>query len=116
MRHGADAELQQVTVVAKKLVLEQDLIDHFLRTSHGQCTSRLTHGFELRPGGGRPAAFATDLGHHLGVGWEEFIRRLLGLVGNIGERVDSDLEACGVMAGPAGRFAVERHKGAKRSG
>jgi len=77
MRHGADAHLHEIALMAERFVLEQDFLDHLLRAADGEMPTQRTSGVELRARGRRPAAFATDVGHLRGVAREEFVAGLL---------------------------------------
>ena len=117
VRQGADAHLRQVALVAEDFVLEQDLVDHFLRAAHPSAPRARAHGLELRRGRWGPAAFLADLGHHRGVGRKELVRRLLRRFGYVAVRVDPERQ----LSPGRGRPASPTHgrcrpASAKRSG
>ena len=117
VRHGADAHLHQIALVAERLVLAQDFLDHLLagcRRRDGRAA--MQPGVELRARGRRPAALAADVGHLRGVARKEFVGGRLRGVGDIAVGVDADRQRA--ASWPAW-FAASRNRstnGAKRSG
>ena len=73
VRHGADAHLHQIALVAERLVLAQDFLDHLLRRADREMAARRAAGVEMRARGRRPAALAADVGHLRGVAREELV-------------------------------------------
>ena len=90
MRHGADAHLHEIALVAERLVLEQDFLDHLLRAADGEMAAQLRPASNCaRVVGGQPRS--RPMRRHLrGVARKELVGGLLRGVGDIAVGVDAD--------------------------
>ena len=107
MRLIADRHLHEVAVVAKDLVVSEDLGDGLVRRSDHQMSALPTALIELRPRQGRPATLAPNAAHHFGIRAEERFDRGFGRIGEEAMAVDSDLELVGRNACATTRLTVK---------
>src|SRR5690242_12998989 len=84
MRHRAEARLHEEAIVTEQLVLEADLLDHFLNAADNECAAACAQRVEVLPRRRRPAALAPDRRHHVRVRLVELVR-----VADVAVRVDA---------------------------
>ncbi len=116
MRHGADAHLHQIALMAERRVLIEDLLDHLLRGADRKVRAKMQSGLELRGAWSAASRARGRCGHLRGVAREELVGGSLRRLRHIAVSVEADRQLiCGV-AGLFRGFAEQIEDERNRSG